>query len=284
MDKRISAPRNNCGIVTKIGMKRAESFTKKENEEDMPLRRFRIRCEQLSQFERGRIIGMMEAGCESKICHLHEDYGQDRPQPSTDQSSRRLPHHKKCTRTTALSAAIQAQVALSLGIRVSSRTIRRRLAEGHLVSRRPLRVLLLKQTHQTLCLKWCRARGNWIVVEWKQVVFSDESRFNLSSDGNRVRVRRPHGERSNSAFALQRHTTPTTGVLVWGAIAYNTRSPPVLSPVLHTARVSQDCLLTVTTFPCPVRFPDFSPIEHIWEHLGRRFGNFKTLNELEARL
>ncbi|GFX39573.1 HTH_Tnp_Tc3_2 domain-containing protein [Trichonephila clavipes] len=43
---------------------------------------------------------------------------------------------------TASSAAIQAKAAPSLGAPVSSRTIRRRLAEGHLGSRGPLRVLL----------------------------------------------------------------------------------------------------------------------------------------------
>ncbi|GFT89057.1 HTH_Tnp_Tc3_2 domain-containing protein [Trichonephila clavipes] len=40
---------------------------------------------------------------------------------------------------TVSSAAIQAQVAPSLEAPVSSRTIRRRLTEGHLGSRRPLR-------------------------------------------------------------------------------------------------------------------------------------------------
>ncbi|GFU59636.1 HTH_Tnp_Tc3_2 domain-containing protein [Trichonephila clavipes] len=44
---------------------------------------------------------------------------------------------------TVSSATIQAQVAPSLGAPVSSRTIRRRLAEEHLRSRRPLRVLPL---------------------------------------------------------------------------------------------------------------------------------------------
>ncbi|GFY22289.1 transposable element Tcb2 transposase [Trichonephila clavipes] len=47
----------------------------------------------------------------------------------------------------ASSAAIQAQVAPSIVAPVSSQTIRRRLAEGHLGSRRPLRVLPLKPTH-----------------------------------------------------------------------------------------------------------------------------------------
>ncbi|GFT74017.1 transposable element Tcb2 transposase [Trichonephila clavipes] len=56
-------------------------------------------------------------------------------------------------------------------------------------------------------------------AEWNQVVFSDEFRFNLSSDDNRIRVWRPRGERLNPAFALQRYTAPTAGVMVWGTIA-----------------------------------------------------------------
>ncbi|GFV04510.1 transposable element Tcb2 transposase [Trichonephila clavipes] len=61
-------------------------------------------------------------------------------------------------------------------------------------------------------LEWCCARGNWTAAEWNQEVFRDESRFNLSSDDSRVRLWRPRGERLNSVFALQRHTTPTAGV------------------------------------------------------------------------
>ncbi|GFW82188.1 transposable element Tcb2 transposase [Trichonephila clavipes] len=114
------------------------------------------------------------------------------------------------------------------------------------------------------------------------VVFSDESRFNLSSDDNRVCVWKLRGERLYPAFALQRHTSPTTGVMVWRAIVYKTRSPlvlirgtmtaqryahdilqPYVLPLMPrlpgaifqqenaqplTARVSQDCLRTVTTF------------------------------------
>ncbi|GFU85874.1 transposable element Tc3 transposase [Trichonephila clavipes] len=52
----------------------------------------------------------------------------------------------------------------------------------------------------------------------------------------------------------------------------------------HTARVSNDCLHTVTIIPCPARSPDVSPIEHIWYHLGRRVGHPTSLKELEARL
>ncbi|GFX31676.1 transposable element Tcb2 transposase [Trichonephila clavipes] len=56
---------------------------------------------------------------------------------------------------------------------------------------------------------------------------SDESRFNLSSDENHVRVWKSRGERLNPTFALHRHTAPTAGVMIWGTIAYNTQSPLV---------------------------------------------------------
>ncbi|KFM68770.1 Transposable element Tcb2 transposase, partial [Stegodyphus mimosarum] len=167
-------------------------------------------------------------------------------------------------------------------------------------------------------LEWCRARGNWTAAEWNQVVFRDEPRFSLGSDDNRVRVWRARGERLNPAFAVQRHIAPTAGVMVWVAIAYNTQSPLVLFrgaltaqryvheirqphvlPLMqrlpgvvyqqdnappHTARVSQDCLRTVTTLPGPARSPDLSPIEHIRDHFGRRVKHPTSSNEPEARL
>ncbi|GFW60941.1 transposable element Tcb1 transposase [Trichonephila clavipes] len=52
----------------------------------------------------------------------------------------------------------------------------------------------------------------------------------------------------------------------------------------HRARLSQYCLRTFTTLPWPARSPDLSPIEHIWDHLGRRVGHPTSWNELEARL
>ncbi|GFT67219.1 transposable element Tcb2 transposase [Trichonephila clavipes] len=122
--------------------------------------------------------------------------------PSTDQS-RRPPHCKKCMRTAhCFISRHPGQVAPSLGALLSSRTIRRRLAEGHLGSWCPLHMLPLTPNHQRHRLKWYRARGNWTAAEWNRVVFIDESRFNLSSDDNRVRMWRPRGERLNPAFAL----------------------------------------------------------------------------------
>ncbi|GFW63865.1 transposable element Tcb2 transposase [Trichonephila clavipes] len=175
----------------------------------MLLRRFRRQYEQLSQFERGRIIGMMEAGWSARrvarqfgrsVCVMRRCWDQwiremsftRRPGSGRSrQTSRREDHHivrNARVQPTASSPAIQTHVAPSLGAPVSSRTIRRRLAEGHLGLRRLLRVLPLTPTHRRLHLKWGRARGNWTAAESNQVILSDESRFNLSSDENCVRV------------------------------------------------------------------------------------------------
>ncbi|GFW81910.1 transposable element Tcb2 transposase [Trichonephila clavipes] len=153
------------------------------------------------------------------------------------------PRSDNVRQPTASSATFQARIAASIGYPVSSRTIRRHLAEGHLGSRRPLCVLPLTPTHRHLSLEWCRAQGCWIAAEWNQVVFSDESRFNRSSDDNRARVWRPRGERFNPAIALQRHTTPTACVMVRGAIVYNTRLPLLLiRSTMTTQRYVRDIL------------------------------------------
>ncbi|GFT11052.1 transposable element Tcb2 transposase [Trichonephila clavipes] len=99
----------------------------------------------------------------------------------------------------------------------------------------PLPVLSLTLSHRSLRLERCCARGNWIVVEWNWVIFIDEYRFNLSCDDNRVRVWKSR-ERLNPAFALQLHTAPTAGVMVWCAITYNTWSSLVFIRVTMTAQ------------------------------------------------
>ncbi|GFY27374.1 HTH_Tnp_Tc3_2 domain-containing protein [Trichonephila clavipes] len=125
----------------------------------MPLRRFPGQYEQLSQFDKRRIIDVMEVGWSARrVAHqlVHSDCdvrrcwdqwiqemsftrrpGSGRP----PQTSRREDHHivkNARVQPTASSAAIQAQVAPSLGALVSSRTMRRCLAERHLGPRRLL--------------------------------------------------------------------------------------------------------------------------------------------------
>ncbi|GFX22697.1 hypothetical protein TNCV_2994311 [Trichonephila clavipes] len=95
-------------------------------------------------------------------------------------------------------------------------TISRHLAEANLKSKRPFRVLPLTPEHRQLRLQWCQAISKWNVTDWQKVVFSDESRFVLGTDDNRVRVWRHPDERYNSPHTVLRHTARTAGVMVWG--------------------------------------------------------------------
>ncbi|GFU11514.1 integrase catalytic domain-containing protein [Trichonephila clavipes] len=144
---------------------------------------------------------------------------------------------------------------------------------------------------------------------------SDESRLVLGTDDNRVRVWRRPGERYNSPHTVLRHTARTAGVMVWGAIAYDSRSTlivmcgtltgqryvdnilrPHVGPFLngtpgtilqqdkarpHTARVSQDFLRHFQTLPWPARFPDLSPVEHVWDQLKRQMPSCHSVHDLE---
>ncbi|GFW87796.1 transposable element Tcb2 transposase [Trichonephila clavipes] len=76
--------------------------------------------------------------------------GLGRPRQTIRREDRQIVRNAR-VQPNASSASNQALVAPSLGAPVSSRTIRRRLAEGHLGS---LRVLPLTPTHRCLHLEW----------------------------------------------------------------------------------------------------------------------------------
>ncbi|GFW63764.1 transposable element Tcb1 transposase [Trichonephila clavipes] len=152
------------------------------------------------------------------------------------------------------------------------------LAEANLKSKCPFRALPLTPEHRQLRLQWCQARSMWNVTDWQKVVFSEESRFVLGTDDNRVRVWRRPGERYNSptlfyvTLPAQLMTFPK-----WypGAIFQQDNARP------HTARVAQDFLLHFQTLPWPARSPDLSPVEHVWDQLKRLMSSCHSVHDLE---
>ncbi|KFM65626.1 Transposable element Tc1 transposase, partial [Stegodyphus mimosarum] len=184
--------------------------------------------------------------------------------------------------------AILQHVQDTLDIPMSTRTISRRSVERGLHSWRSLRRLPLTPKHKRQRLEWCRTGAMWM-TEWRNVVLSDESRFCSSRDSRRIRVLRPCGDRSNPAVAVECPTVRQRGIMVWGAIAYDSRSPLVciqgtmtaqryLDNVLlqqdnarpHTACICQHALQGIQMLPWPPYSPDLSPIEHVWDVIGHR--------------
>ncbi|GFV73869.1 transposable element Tcb1 transposase [Trichonephila clavipes] len=70
---------------------------------------------------------------------------------------------------------------------VSARIIRRHLQESGLSARHPLLGLPLTQNHRRLRRQRCDERRMW-VVEWNEVLFTDESRICLQHHDGRIRV------------------------------------------------------------------------------------------------
>ncbi|GFT49204.1 DDE_3 domain-containing protein [Trichonephila clavipes] len=227
----------------------------------MPLRRNRQQYEQLTDFDRGRIIGLREAGW----------------------SNRRIGRHL-------------GRSDISFVGNSGSQKVECTVAEGS--------------------VDWILpTSGN--VTDWIRVIFSDESRFSLSADYHRTRVWRRTGQRSDPAFIVERHTAISQGVTVWGAISWDTRSSlvvlqgtltarryvddiltPIVLPMLsshpgaiyqnnarpHTARLSQQCLQGYNVLPWPTRSPDLSPIENVWDALGRQLQPSRDTGELTAQM
>ncbi|KFM68419.1 Transposable element Tc1 transposase, partial [Stegodyphus mimosarum] len=127
--------------------------------------------------------------------------------------------------------AILQPVQDTLDVPVSTRTISRQLIERGLHSWHSLRRLPLTTQHRRQRLEWCRTGAMWM-TEWRNVVFSVETRFGLSSDSHRIRVSRRRGDRYNLAVTVERPTARQRGIMVWGAIAYDSRSP--LVPIQST--------------------------------------------------
>ncbi|GFT31252.1 transposable element Tc3 transposase [Trichonephila clavipes] len=106
---------------------------------------------------------------------------------------------------------------------ISRFTVARRLHGGGLFARRPVRCVPLTPSHRRRRSLWCREHRNWRDNEWGRVLFTDESRFSLSSDSHRILIWRERGSRNHSSNIIERDRYGGRGVLVWGGIMLRSR-------------------------------------------------------------
>ncbi|GFX31437.1 transposable element Tc3 transposase [Trichonephila clavipes] len=100
----------------------------------------------------------------------------------------------------------------------------RRLHGGGLFARRPIRCVPLSPAHRRRRSLWCREHRNWRENEWGRVLFTDESRFSLSSDSYRILIWRERGRRNHPSNIIERDRYGGRGVLVWGGIMLGSRT------------------------------------------------------------
>ncbi|GFT49354.1 transposable element Tcb2 transposase [Trichonephila clavipes] len=107
---------------------------------------------------------------------------------------------------------------------ISRFTVARRLHGGGLFARRPVRCVSLTPAHRRRRSLWCREHRNWRDNEWGRVLFTDESRFSLSSDSHRILIWRERGSRNHPSNIIERDMYGGRGVLVWGGIMLGSRT------------------------------------------------------------
>ncbi|GFS90711.1 transposable element Tcb2 transposase [Trichonephila clavipes] len=138
----------------------------------------------LDAFTRGRIIGKLEEGRSVTIVVVHEE-----PHP---QMTGTLSYRPEETGGRQREKSLDTRHR-RLDDRYRVFTVARRLHGGGLFARRPVQCVPLTPAHRRRRSLWCREHWNWIDNEWGRVIFTDESRFSLSSDSHRILIWRERG-------------------------------------------------------------------------------------------
>ncbi|GFW28352.1 transposable element Tcb2 transposase [Trichonephila clavipes] len=256
----------------------------------------------IDDFMRGRIIAKIEEG--RKITDVAKEFDIAHSVVS------RLWKSFKTTgmhrRTTAQQVANQFLAAS--GKHISRKTVARRLRGGGLYARRPVVCVPLTRQHRTARLQWCRDHHNWTEQDWACVLFSDESRFSLSSDCRRQLIWRESGTAYRPENIQEKDRYPTCSIMVWAGIMINGRTrlhvvangtmtgqryiDEVLLPhvrlfrgavgdkfvfmddnaTCHRTLAVQDCLDSegIQRLVWPARSSDLNHIKNVWDALGRQ--------------
>ena len=105
----------------------------------------------------------------------------------------------------------------------SDQTARRRLRNAGIRARRPVKRLRLQHHHRLARLHWATAH-RWTAQEWRNVMFSDESRYRKFHADGRVKVFRRRGEELEANTILDTEAYGGGSVMVWAGISIGRRT------------------------------------------------------------
>ncbi|GFU76186.1 transposable element Tcb1 transposase [Trichonephila clavipes] len=124
------------------------------------------------------------------MCSRRHERG--RVRSTTPAEDRYIVLSAKRNRCTTAQQVAKNQFLAASGKQISRKTVARRLRREDYTHADLLCVPLTRQP-RTAHLQWCREHHNWTEQDWACVLFSDESRFSLSSDCRRQLIWRESG-------------------------------------------------------------------------------------------
>ena len=135
--------------------------------------------------------------------------------------------------------------------RLSPDTVRNRIREFGLRPRRPYVGMQLTPQRRQVRFHWLtQHRPNLFPLRlWRNVMFSDESRFLLYRADGRRRVYRRDGERFRDNCVDEVDRFGGGGLMVWAGIAYGHRTPMVFIDGPLTAQRYVDLILRPVVVP-----------------------------------
>ncbi|CAJ0955790.1 unnamed protein product [Ranitomeya imitator] len=144
---------------------------------------------------------------------------------------------------------------------ISTTTVKRRLCAAGLHGKIAARKPLLRTGNKQERLVWAKEHKEWTLDQWKSVLWSDESKFEIFGSNHRVFVRRRKGGRMDSTCLV-----PTVKHGGGGVMDNDPKHTSRLCKGYLTKKESDGVLRQMTW---PPQSPDLDPIKMVWGELDR---------------
>lgn len=172
------------------------------------------------------IVGVSKGGVENTLKRLDQTKSNidrkrsGRPKKTTANVDRRILMISKRNRFKT-APEIRAEINETLLNPVSVTLVKNRLMKNGYVGRVAVKKPLLRPVNRRKRLAFAQKHKNWTIDQWKSVLWTDESKFELFGNKRRQYVRRKQGERFKSQCIAPTVKHGGGSVMLWGCFSYD---------------------------------------------------------------